>query len=496
VKFWNELCSNSGFTLGSGHLSRASPRIRSNSGQVGQNRIILLQNATWGPAGRSRLYVRDSYTTIIGEIDRLSKSHVLLRGTPGIGKSMFMYYYIYYLAKLNPSNLCIQVCYYVKSGQPSQEFFLNRIGGVVSVTTVLPSGRSLPDYYFSDSVDITKTDTSTKLTMLFSSIDEDHFSEFLKVKSSLRGSWDLHMPLVSFDELTEMADPDAQISDETLTFRNSVFGGSARNCLDEGNYEPPNKEIKNIIETWLNIFFKDMKDGNPTKANIQWTVSMLGSHFTGLVDGSKKLSYLKRSVFTHTYVNNMFGEPTTCFCSTFMKYICGRVVEGRDSDLRSRLDELFGASARGIAFEGIAFDQIYRHLQKGGKLDVFNIQSTISGKRKRRSSKETLTVKVKRKVWIRTVNDVKNLEDGDVGVPMFKNFPLVDFVLKPDIFLQMTVSATHQGAVGRLPDLRTALGGTKKNHKMIFVTEHKNVSQFSHVHDLQAINQYVMEPPS
>ena len=51
------------------------------------------------------------------------------------------------------------------------------------------------------------------------------------------------------------------------------------------------------------------------------------------------------------------------------------------------------------------------------------------------------------------------------------NFALVDAVSKPNIMLQMCGGnlVAHKGAVDKLGDIQDALGGVRKQHKMVFV---------------------------
>jgi hypothetical protein len=80
-----------------------------------------------------------------------------------------------------------------------------------------------------------------------------------------------------------------------------------------------------------------------------------------------------------------------------------------------------------------------------------------------------------RKVLMRKIKDIELLTDGDIGVPVVGNFPLIDFVIKnPPTFLQMTISTKHSGAENKLDDIRHALGNPLKNHKMVFVTPYSN----------------------
>jgi hypothetical protein len=117
----------------------------------------------------------------------------------------------------------------------------------------------VPDYHFSDSVEISGLGYSTILTILFASIDEIHFKDFVKAKTSVgRRAWDIYMPLVEFEELKNMVPDNRPFTDDALQFCYDIMGGSARNSLDGGKYSPPDKETASNITNALELFFPDI----------------------------------------------------------------------------------------------------------------------------------------------------------------------------------------------------------------------------------------------
>jgi hypothetical protein len=434
-------------------------------------------NSSWEKNGgpMKKLYVRSCYISILDKILG-HKTHVLLRGTPGIGKSAFMFYLVYYLAQ-RPCNVSICLTYLVK--ETSQSWYLLRKDGVVSIAASLEGN---PDYYFSDSVDIEGAGTANELTMLFASIKDKHFKTFWKVKQTQRGSWGIFLPLVEPDELKHMVPAGTTYSDESLQFRFNIFGGSARNCLDAGNDAPPDVETQTQIRNALESFF-----GPTNSADISWAVGVLGQHVQKLLTGDAA-EQLKRSVFQHVFVDSgSFGVTASSFCTKFMKYLCGRILQTKERGVQERIVALFGECGAGIMFEAMAFDTIIQQLQNGHVYRMLNLKT-------KRWSKLTTSATHFRKVLIRTTDDIQRLKVGDIGVPVVGNFPLVDFVIKPNILLQMTVAKKHSGAVNRLVDIQTKLGGKKDQHKMVFVTTAANVHEFQMCSDLEQISQFVMCP--
>lgn len=67
----------------------------------------------------NKLYIRSCYTEIVKQIEEASSTHVLVRGTPGIGKSVFMFYYIYYLATKNGGNISLRLTYRNSDAKPT-----------------------------------------------------------------------------------------------------------------------------------------------------------------------------------------------------------------------------------------------------------------------------------------------------------------------------------------------------------------------------------------
>jgi hypothetical protein len=142
------------------------------------------------------------------------------------------------------------------------------------------------------------------------------------------------MPLVEFEELKNMVSDHIDYTDEVLQFRYDIMGGSARNCLDGGQYSEPNLETSRNITEALELFFPDIDEAAQT-----WAVKTLGQHVKNLLS-SEGAEHLKRSVFQHVYVDGTtFSETSFSFCSNFMKYLCGRVLEKKFKNIQDRITE-------------------------------------------------------------------------------------------------------------------------------------------------------------
>ena len=128
--FWNAVCLNAV------EVDAANPA------------VLIINNATWGDDASNRLYVRNCYNSFIESIQ--NKNHALVVGTPGIGKTMLLYYCIYLFATDNEE---IQIELQLRGnspGVPPRTFYLikNAHGHHVSSSKDFP-GK--PMFLLSDS---------------------------------------------------------------------------------------------------------------------------------------------------------------------------------------------------------------------------------------------------------------------------------------------------------------------------------------------------------
>ena len=442
---------------------------------------LSLTGTTWGAKNiTSKLVVRECYIIIINTIRDKEYSNVLLRGTPGIGKSFFLFYFVYSLVKNTVKKIVIAVAYLHM--ETRRTIYLSVGNGHA---TVSDSYTSKPDYYFSDSVDIETSKASTCLTVLFASMDEIHFKSFQKVlQQPESNSADMFVPLVPTPELVKMSVSDS-MSTSTVQFRSDIYGGSARNCLDNCDHRVDDS-VKLELRTYLDEFFADCSE-TVDETDMDWAATTLAFHLGKLLDDQADLATLERSVVMHQFVHSTELRPLQKnFCSSVMKYVCGHLIQKFNDKLENRLQDLFRRSGSGIFFEAIAFDTMYKNIKDGVVCDLFSVQGE-------KGNSSTLKCAVSRKVLIRTVSDIEHLREGDVGVPVVGNFPVVDFIVGPNL-LQMTIAKSHPVKEERLADIRKALGGDFDSHRLIFVTKAEQIDKFQGCSSLTSISQYVTAP--
>mmetsp|Transcript_20235 Transcript_20235/g.29013 ORF Transcript_20235/g.29013 Transcript_20235/m.29013 type:complete len:148 (+) Transcript_20235:883-1326(+) len=87
------------------------------------------------------------------------------------------------------------------------------------------------------------------------------------------------------------------------------------------------------------------------------------------------------------------------------------------------------------------------------------------------------------KVLIRTIDDIDSLPNNTYGLPIFRNFMLVDAILKPNIMLKFTVEEIHgkDDDIEKWGAIRSRLGGEMKDHKLVFVIPARNLASFTYI---------------
>ena len=152
--------------------------------------------------------------------------------------------------------------------------------------------------------------------------------------------------------------------------------------------------------------------------------------------------------------------------------------------------DLFGNSGMGNAFETIAHKKLILSKQS------FEL-TPLHEKYKRGVSTSRIPFDcASRVVHLRRIEDISVLPEDCYGLPVERNFPLVDAIVPPATLLQMTVcKEKHKGAVDRLDEIRRQL--PEKNfskHRIVFVVPPENVKSFKYQKDLGGINQFVLCP--
>ena len=96
-------------------------------------------------------------------------------------------------------------------------------------------------------------------------------------------------------------------------------------------------------------------------------------------------------------------------------------------------------------------------------------------------------------VRFKTIDEIKNLPNGTYGLPMDRNFPVVDAVIQPNTLIQINTSPEQQleESFAKLADIRAHLRASPKDHRIIFVVPQENIQTIRYHPQLEGMRQLV-----
>ena len=426
-------------------------------------------------------YNRECYEEIIEKA--ASKKLILIKGTPGIGKSLFLQSFLVHLVNCaRQKGEDIPSIHYkcntdVGLNLRSQTFSLLPDGKVIEIVGNI---QTLPNYLLSDSVDIFKP-YGRSLNMEVASDKAVNYKEFQKRMSEYDGPEleveTIIMPLFTFQEL--LCIKPATMDDNVAQFRYDLYGGSARNFKNPGLHPSGLKDNK-YVELEMTFFFGDSvatKYPDEWARNIRKIASKLQERST---DGTHALNTIS-SMMIHTN-----GEERI-WASRFMGFLAASVQSKNDSTISEELKKLFSTSGVGYLFEAMGHkkllksDESYMLKPLLIKLSWPNIMPEFP------SFSFNYPVSL-----IRNVEDIGKLPEKYYGLPMTCNFPLVDAIIQPNTLIQFTISPRyHSGAKGCIDKIRDQLTGSRATHQMIFVVPQSSGETFLHQSGLGDILQFM-----
>lgn len=426
----------------------------------------LNDNSPW-IGGVKVFYNRECYDDLINEYG--DNKLVLIMGTPGIGKTMFLQRILVDIVEKcdgNYANLPV-VDYVTRDLQGVVVYRLNSNG------TVTIGDVNEVDYVLSDSVDIHHPRGKT-CTILVASDKDSNYNEFDKRISEGKG-FKTMMPLCTLVELTVM---NPTLSIDEAVFRYDVYGGSARNF--NRSWVSSNVEIAFVEETMLWYFGPNLKAQH--SQTWQAVVSVISAEFGKAID--KKYNVLN-SLMRHRDKN-----MTPLWASKFMKVLASIIYEKKEASMYDAVAQLVGNAALGHFFEEFA------HRKLTSSTETFTL-TPLYPKHQKNVSRESVTLDLRGKTiaFLRDVNDISDLPENSYGLPVTLQFPLVDSIVQPDLLFQMTVSSDHSGAVDQLGDIRSRLKEKDQSkHRMIFVVPKANTKSFPYQGNLLDIKQFTLCP--
>jgi GTPase SAR1 family protein len=433
------------------------------------NKEIIKQGRKWTLSNGEKwlgdvdvLYNRVVYDELISQMK--DKKLVLIKGTPGIGKTTFLQRLLVEIVENNQDNVPTIVLALREEGAISK-YWLNSDGTIESYDIRI-QGRG-PQIFLSDSVDSDGI-SGFDLHVEVASSKESNYNNFNKQVRHHRRGLDTYMELFSFDELCEIR---GNMTIDEAKFRYSIVGGSARNFIF---IFPTKVDVIPFVEEVLSWFFADTN----------WKATF-NEAFVGycryisqqLKDGSNVVN----SLFRHNIASR------DQWASKCMEIISAEITLHQEISLQAELQSLLTSSGMGDLFESL----MHRKITKSGYLLTV---TPLLKPNSKNVSRDNVVLRVDYPIaLIENVSNIVNLTIERYGLPMYSNFPLVDAVVQPNILIQFTISPYyHKGAVDQLNSIRNGLiEKNKTKHMMIFVIPIRNKKTFKWQQDLKDIAQYI-----
>eukprot|EP01031_Cornospumella_fuschlensis_P026761 gene26761-32338_t len=402
-----------------------------------------------------RLIIQPQWLQLYKQLIDGVEHTVMLEGKAGRGKSVFLRYLIIRMLEDPAIPIDATFAYEVKDNTIGNThiFWIAKRG--VSVAVVMRI-TEVPTYLLLDSVDSALHLRGRKLNLGLTSGDSEVLKKFRK-RVLEAGSKGKFLAMQALD-LTAMRLIFPTLSN--LEFRFDVLGGNPRRFQD---FEPAtvSQEIKNLVfpelQKCITMFFGasyDHTSNTPNGKLAKWALYLIAREVQRSADCDSSLFRAE------------FATDDGCceerFASTFLRLVAGALDSKNDATLREALKKIVGSSGLGYAHEYLSHAAF-----------LAGNQATITfGVNPNRNIVQLPDGLYGRAVTlVRNIPDLQNLRGLiTYGLPTITNFPAVDAIVSTNL-LQMTISDKHGGAVGKLPDIATALGVAVENLLLIFVVE-------------------------
>ena len=281
--------------------------------------------------GVKKLYNRKCYDAITDRIKTSSLTHLLVIGTPGIGKTLYLQIFLVHLARTARAE---------NRATPSIHYAYYDVGGKLVILSLLADGSVVdisgdknvpdPDYMLSDSVDLINAPGNV-LNLQVASDKEANYELFQKrvVEKGYNGlEW--IMPLFSFRELLFIRP--ANMDKKYAKFRYEVFGGSARNFIA---VQKPMYDLLPIVENLLTLMFKDIKEARYE----EW--ESVGRQISSTLNRKAAKGNLGA---VNSMMWHMLPGGSKTWASKFMAFLAAEIYVTRSADIVDELEQLVGKS--------------------------------------------------------------------------------------------------------------------------------------------------------
>eukprot|EP01039_Chlorochromonas_danica_P011316 gene11316-12628_t len=403
------------------------------------------------------LYVRDCYTTAIQTLGNVDIA--MLEGTPGVGKSLFIFYLIYKVVFLSrEQGQCIPT--FLIADRDGTGYFLSvdlNGNGIVRAPTT-----ETPDYLITDTRGRSNPSFTTQYIHV-SSINNSNVKDVRKLmdqghhRKGEKERRTIYLPGFSVEEYLEIDGFDEASNKVAMNFYYDVFGGSLRNLrsvdqMAEDEVFPI--DIYDVVQAEMVSFFGGHELSGIPEATWNKTAKALAKKLLSPNEGTANSRQVDPNTISRSII--MHWSPSTedpCGwrdvpATRFMRHLAGHICDSTKNDALSRLKNAIGPSGMGYVHEHDAHQFRLTHLTKAPGITLWSLQG---------KEKMTLCLPIKRVVRIRTVSDIERLEEGDYGLPTVSNFPFIDAVMKPCYLFQDTLAQDRHSSVAKIPDILKAL---------------------------------------
>eukprot|EP00039_Didymoeca_costata_P017665 m.329002 g.329002 ORF g.329002 m.329002 type:complete len:666 (+) comp16566_c0_seq28:227-2224(+) len=362
------------------------------------------------------IYVRECYTDLADEIFKCRLSAII--GTPGIGKSLFLQYFITYLRSKGVTRIVL--------ARPIQKavYIFNTTD---SLFTMDDDVRFYASYLFNHEIRLDENTwflyDATSSTqdappiaaynmVVATSTKKDNCQQYMKTLIEKNRTGKFYMPVWSFPEIESVCIQRNMPIDELVSsFRK--WGGVARFLLGTGDL-PKDEKIKNAVRMCSNL-----KDLQARVASIE-DLSMEDCHLV-----------LHMTVQPKNYKDSFVMWASENIEEEVMKGMNKDVHAARVSFVKDTAYEKVMATARGQTFEPLA----HKRLIEGGQFRWKELGNPVSNLPDLQLPKHTHQS-------FHKLDEIKSVDDDTYYEPDYRTFPAIDSAIKSKLF-QMTVGLTH-----------------------------------------------------
>ena len=393
----------------------------------------------------SKVYIRNHYDCIYNRMLQMEPTYrFIVRGTPGIGKSMFAVYLMYRHRNVgsvvyHPRSSKVLFIYTIDSRQHTPVVYkcnnnsLN-LGSYLRMksTLYIVDGR-VPRY---DSEVLCNC-------VMITSPNNKLENEYRKVSASA-----IIMPTWTYDELQKCRTLSfQQVAANQVKALYNLWGGIPRYVLQYADNKLEQNQLQAAIDS----------------ANLQ-----LVRDSVGLTAANDNISHR----LIHIIPSADYTDSTLNFASMYVAdQISNRILQVDETGIRrwieSTVDQTATASLRGVLFERIG----HRLIAAGGNFGCRSLNAPAS---------LCQFIHLERSE-IKTFTDITviNTEPNNYyWKPRMGNFPVVDAIQLPNRFYQYTVSLKHSIVAKRLQDILQSLNMLNKTCNLYFVVPDNIYSTF------------------